>query len=106
MAAMALEIRTLTADDEHAAWQLLRDAFGGPRQRPESRRPPVTAGEHSFGAFDGGRLVGHATGLEHAYFYGGRAVPGAGVASVAVAPEHRTGGMVGALLGPLVAEAR
>jgi N-acetylglutamate synthase-like GNAT family acetyltransferase len=61
---------------------------------------------HVLGAFDGARLVGKAIDLEHTYYYGGRAVPGSGVAGVAIAPEFRGGGVLGNLLGPLMAQAR
>lgn len=103
---MALDVRPLTAEDDDASWQLGRLAFGGPAERPAGRRPASAPGINAFGAFDGGRLVGKAVDLEHAYVYGGRAVPGVGVAGVAIAPEHRGGGMLRELLGPLMDQAR
>lgn len=106
MAGMGLDVRTLTENDDAAAWQLGRLAFGGPAQRPPERRPIPAPGAYAVGAFDGKTLVGKAVGLEHAYFYGGRAVPGVGVAGVAIAPEHRGGGVLRELLGPLMAQAR
>ncbi|HUR72955.1 MAG TPA: GNAT family N-acetyltransferase [Sporichthya sp.] len=103
---MALEIRALTAEDDAASWELGRLAFGGPRERPAGRRPTPAPGAHALGAFDGNRLIGKAVDLEHTYYYGGRAVPGSGVAGVAIAPEARGGGLLGDLLGPLMAQAR
>lgn len=103
---MALVIRALAESDDAASWQLGRIAFGGPAERPAGRRPTPAPGMHALGAFDGARLVGKAVDLEHTYFYGGRAVPGSGVASVAIAPEFRGGGMLRDLLGPLMAQAR
>lgn len=103
---MALETRVLTEADDAASWQLSRLAFGGPAERPPGRRPAAAPGVHALGAFDGGRLVGKAVDLEHTYYYGGRAVPGSGVAGVAIAPEYRGGGALREVLGPLMAQAR
>ncbi len=103
---MALEIRPLVEADGAASWQLGRLAFGGPAERPAGARPMPAPGAHALGAFDSGRLIGKAVDLEHTYYYGGRAVPGSGVASVAIAPEFRASGVLGALLGPLMAQAR
>src|SRR4051812_22275673 len=103
---MTLHVRTLVESDGAASWQLSRLAFGGPRERPSSRRPYPTPGASAVGAFDGDALVGKAVGLEHTYYYGGRAVPAVGVAGVAIAAEHRAGGLLRDLLGPLMAGAR
>lgn len=103
---MALEFRPLTAADDAVSWQLGRLAFGGPAQRPAGRPPGPPPGLHVLGAFDGGRLVGKAIDLEHTYYYGGCAVPGSGVAGVAIAPEFRGGGVLRDLLGPLMTQAR
>jgi predicted acetyltransferase len=106
MAAMALEIRALVSSDSDAAWQLSRLAFGGPPERPASRPPSPASGAQALGAFDSGRAVGKVVDLEHTYYYGGRAVPGSGVAGVAISPEFRGGGLLRELLGPLMAQAR
>lgn len=99
------DIRPLAADDAAAAWQLSRIAFGGPAQPPPDREFPIP-GAVSFGAFDDGRPVGKAAGLEHAYVYGGRVVPAVGVAGVAVLPEYRGRRLLRELLGALLAEVR
>src|SRR3712207_5877223 len=103
---MALQIRPLAEADDAAAWQLNRLAFGGPAERPPGRRSTGAAGTHALGAFLDARMVGKAVALEHTYFYGGCAVPGAGVAQVAIAPEFRGGGVLAELLRPLLAQAR
>lgn len=103
---MALVIRPLDEADDDAVWQLGRRAFGGPVERPPTRLPTGAPGAHTLGAFAGERLVGKAVALEHTYYYGGRAVPGAGVAQVAIAPEFRGDGVLAALLGPLATQAR
>ncbi len=103
---MAFEIRALGEQDDAAAWQLSRLAFGGPVERPASRRPTPAPGAHALGAFADGRLIGKAVGLEHSYFYGGHAVPAVGIAGVAIAPEFRGGGVLRELLGPVLAQAR
>lgn len=102
---MALQIRPLVESDDAASWDLGRRAFGGPRERPTSRRPTPAPGAHALGAFDTGRMVGKCVDLEHTYYYGGRAVPGSGIAGVAIAPEFR-GGVLRELLGPLMVQAR
>src|SRR4051812_31556002 len=103
---MTLRVRTLLEADDAAAWQLSRLAFGGPRERPPGRRPTPAPGAHAVGAFDGDAIVGKAVGLEHTYYYGGQPVPGVGIAGVAIAAEHRAGGVLRTLLGPLLADAR
>src|SRR5690349_3194098 len=103
MGGMTLHVRPLTEADEAASWQLSRLAFGGPRERPPGRRPAAAPGLHALGAFGSGAIVGKAIALEHTYLYGGRAVPAAGVAGVAIAPEARAGGVLRDLLGPLMA---
>lgn len=100
-------IRPLTEGDAGAAWQLSRVAFGGPAEPPAERRPVPRPGLHAYGAFDpSGRLLAKAVDLEHGYWYGGRSVPGTGVAGVAVAAESRGAGLAGRLLGHLLARAR
>lgn len=92
-----MEIRRLTAADLEAAWALDHEAF----HSPESQREAFLAAHdpaRMHGAFEEGRLLGltHVHGLGQ--YFGGRSVPMGGVASVAVAPEHRGRGLAKALL--------
>lgn len=100
-----ISVRALSSADAQASWQLGRLAFGAPAQPPADRPFPMP-GARSLGAFEGERLVGKAVGLEHEYFYGGRAVPAVGVAGVAVAPEYRGRRVLRELLGALLADLR
>lgn len=102
---MVTTLRALLPDDDAASWQLGRLAFGAPAQPPGDRLFPMP-GARSLGAFEGDRLVGKAVGLEHEYVYGGRVVPGVGVAGVAVAPEYRGRRLLRDLLGALLADLR
>jgi predicted acetyltransferase len=98
------EIRLLTADDADAAHELGAEAFGaasGPAPQPW---PP--AGTRAWGAVVDGRLVAVAEALDLGSWFGGAAVPTAGVGGVAVHPECRGTGLLGPLFAALVADAR
>jgi predicted acetyltransferase len=86
-----MEIRALRASDLEPAWELDRDAFHIPAERREAmlRRDP----ERMTGAFDGGRLVAMTHTHRMAQYFGGRAVPMGGLASVAVVPDRRGEGL-------------
>lgn len=104
---MSLTVRRLAAADDAANWQLSRLAFGGPAEPPPERRPAGNPGVEVFGAFDAaGRLVAKAVDLEHSYWYGGCLLPAAGVAGVAVAPEHRGSGVLAQVMTALLHGAR
>lgn len=101
-----MEIRTLTPNDFPAAHDLGVEAFGPP---PAGSPPPtmpaeLPPGRHSWGAFDGDRLVAKAVALELTSWFGGVAVPTCGIAGVAVAAEHRGGGLLRRLFAPLLEE--
>lgn len=101
-----MDVRELTAEDDDAAYELGRLAFGGPRT-PPGPRPNVRPGRRAWGAFDdAGRMTAKAVDLEHAYWYDGRPVPGTGIAGVAVAAESRGSGLPGRVIGALLAAAR
>ncbi len=103
---MTPTIRPLATDDLPAAWELGRLAFGGPAEPPPQALRPVD-GVCRLGAFDDtGNLVGKITDLAHEQWWGGRRVPAADVAGVAVRPESRGGGLARALLTDLLARAR
>jgi predicted acetyltransferase len=86
-----VEIRALRASELEQAWELDRDAFHLPPERRDAllRRDPA----RTTGAFDGARLVAmtHTHGM--AQYFGGRAVPMGGLASVAVVPDRRGEGL-------------
>ncbi|WP_051385706.1 GNAT family N-acetyltransferase [Actinokineospora inagensis] len=90
-------VRPYTREDADAAYQLRRLAFGGPAQR--SATPP----EHpdawrGLVADDDTGLVGFLRIWAYHQFFGGKAVPMGGIASVAVQPHARGNGVAGSLL--------
>ncbi|WP_110079300.1 GNAT family N-acetyltransferase [Actinokineospora spheciospongiae] len=95
--------RTSDADD---AYRLRRLAFGGPREvDPDWAGTPGWTG---LTAELGGQRVGFARIWEYRQFFGGRAVPMGGIASVAVAAHARGRRVASALLDeslPLMREA-
>jgi predicted acetyltransferase len=104
---MSHVVRLLTVDDGAAAWGLSSVAFGyTDRAMPEgwgAEQP----GRRGFGLFDAdGRLVAKAIDREQSHWFGGRLVPGSGVAGVAVMPELRGRGVAGVILRHLLADAR
>jgi predicted acetyltransferase len=86
-----MEIRVLRASELEQAWELDRDAFHVPGERREAllRRDPA----RMLGAFDGARLVAMTHTHAMAQYFGGRAVPMGGLASVAVVPDRRGEGI-------------
>jgi len=95
-------MRLLTEQDFPQSWDLSRLAFGGDRN---STPTPPTTPEVGVGAFDDhGRLVGRAIAFDYSQWWGGRPVPMAGVAGVAVHPDARGQGLVRQLMDALVAE--
>lgn len=102
---MTTTIRELSEADADAVWQLGRLAFGGPAQPPSDGLFP-RSGIRTFGVFDGDRLIGKAAGLAHSYWWGGRIVPGVGVAGVAIAPEYRGRKLLAEAISELLAAAR
>ncbi len=86
-----------TADREQA-WALGVLAFGGD---PHAVSPPARPGRRSLGVFDGPRLVAKASVLAYEQWWGGRRVPMAGVAGVAVHPDVRGTGVAKRLLAGL-----
>ena len=101
-----MQIRRLDLDDYPAAYALGAEAFGpAPAGAPAPVLPTEPPpGRHSWGAFDGGRLVAKAVALEFASWWGGVAVPTCGIAGVAVAAEHRSGGLLRQIFAPLLEE--
>lgn len=98
------EIRPLTRDDGEAADALAAEAFGAAPRPLLDPWPPL--GTHPWGAFHGRELAAVATVREFGSWFGGATVPSAGIAGVAVRPEHRGSGLLAPLFAGLLADAR
>ncbi|WP_144127505.1 GNAT family N-acetyltransferase [Catellatospora sichuanensis] len=102
---MVYEVRQLQEQDGPAAWRLGSIAFGfHATAMPE--KFGTAPGRVAWGAFDGDRLIAKAVDRAQGQWFGGRIVPTAGVAGVAVAPEVRRGGLGRQVLTRLLAGAR
>jgi GNAT superfamily N-acetyltransferase len=100
-----VEIRPVGADDLEQEIDLRVRAFGplgGYRDRIIEDNLAVIAAGQMLGAYDGGRLTGTARCLDLRQWWGGRAMPMAGVSGVKVAPEARGRGVAKALLTELM----
>ena len=103
----ALRTRLLTRDDFAASYRLGTEAFG----TPPAGTPPPTAdgfpypGRHTWGTFDGDRLVARVAGREYDAWFHGRTVPTCGVAGVTVEAEHRGEGLLADLMTATLGEA-
>ncbi|KQP66545.1 GNAT family N-acetyltransferase [Nocardioides sp. Leaf285] len=102
-----MEIRELTPDDWEGEAALAEEAFGAPPagSPPRTRPAEPPPGRHGWGALDGGRLVAKVVALEQASWWGGVELATCGIAGVAVAAEHRSGGLLAAVMAPLLAQA-
>lgn len=84
---MSLEIRALKGADAEAAHALRHEAFGNPRSQGGASLPNH---RHNIGAFtSSGELIGCLGVLIDASYFGGVALPTAGISGVTVAAEHR-----------------
>jgi predicted acetyltransferase len=93
-------IRLLTEDDREQGWKLSTLAFGGD---PSATMPEKAPAGPTVGAFDDrGRLVAKAFSRPYEQWWGGRPVPMAGIAGVAVGPEARGKGLVRQLFDALL----
>lgn len=100
-------LRRLTLEDGPEGFKLGSLAFGYHGQPMPDSYNPAKPGWISHGAFDAeGRLVGKAVDREQAQWFGGRVVPTAGVAGVAVVPDKRRKGLARLVLSRLLHEAR
>ena len=101
------QTRLLTVDDFAASIRLGTEAFGTP---PAGTPTPSAAefpypGRHSWGTFEGDRLVARVIGREYHAWFHGRAVPTCGVAGVTVQAEHRGTGLLADLMAAMLTEA-
>jgi predicted acetyltransferase len=91
---VTFEIRLTTPDDAAAAWALGSLAFGYHHETmPADWATRGHPGRWQWGIFDGGRLLAKAVDREQGHWFGGRVVPAAGVAGVAVAADVRGTGL-------------
>ncbi len=100
---MAIEVRTFQDDDREAAFGVRVAAFRHDRPSYDpSGDDDYTEDERRLVAVDGGTVVGHLGVWELAQWFGDRAVPCGGVASVAVLPSHRRRGVASQLLAAAI----
>jgi predicted acetyltransferase len=87
-----MEIRALRPSELEQAWELDRDAFHVPEHRRELFERMFDPAR-AIGAVDGGRVCAMAGTYGMAQYFGGRAVPMGGLASVSVVPDRRGEGL-------------
>ncbi|TXL61215.1 GNAT family N-acetyltransferase [Aeromicrobium terrae] len=99
-------VRPLGPDDLEVVQRLSGEAFGrGPRDDPWPDSLDLPA-RRFWGVEDGGELVAVAVHRAYESWFGGAAVPTAGIASVTVAAEHRGRGLLAPLFAEMTREAR
>ncbi|WP_345264996.1 GNAT family N-acetyltransferase [Nocardioides nanhaiensis] len=99
--------RRLTLEDR-ASWLALgEEAFGARPPGSSALAPPVSQppGLHRWGVVEGGRVLAQVVGRACASWWGGQAVGTTGIASVAVAAEHRGEGLLRGVFERVLAEA-
>ncbi|MCW2815000.1 MAG: hypothetical protein JWN84_2455 [Nocardioides sp.] len=89
-----MEIRRYTLDDQPASYRLSLEAFGSHPGPPPPAPTELPQGRDVWLALDGDELVARAAAHSYESWFHGRRVPTAGIASVAVAPERRGGGLL------------
>jgi len=102
-----VETRKLDLDDFAAPSPLSLEAFGPLPAGTAQPTPPTVLppGRHVWGTFDGDRLVARVAAHEFSSWFGGREVRTCGIASVAVAAEHRGQGLLHDLFAAVLDEA-
>jgi predicted acetyltransferase len=100
---MSLVVRDVREEDGEAAYRIRRIAFGGPREPDPVRDgnpywPDGMDGWWGLVAELDGRPAGFLRSRDYRQYFGGRAVPMGGLASVAVDPYARGRGVATALL--------
>ena len=99
-------IRPLTDADAETAGRLGREAFGHPDDPAASFGPVLLPGRRTYGAFAGASLVAKVVDREFESWFGGSALPTAGIAGVAVSAEYRGRGLMAPLFAAALAAAR
>ena len=100
-------LRRLTSEDGPESFKLGSLAFGYHAEPMPEGYSPAKPGWISHGVFDSeGRLVAKAVDREQGQWFGGRVVPTAGVAGVAVVPDKRRKGLARLVLSRLLHDAR
>jgi predicted acetyltransferase len=100
---MSLRVRECREEDGEELYRIRRIAFGGPRE-PDPRRGANPYWPDGFEGWWGlvaeldGRPAGFLRSRDYRQFFGGKAVPMGGLASVAVDPYARGRGVATALL--------
>jgi predicted acetyltransferase len=87
-----VEIRVVLPSELEQAWELDRESFHVPASRRELFLRTAEAAR-LLGAFEGGRLCAMTGTWAMAQYFGGRAVPMGGLASVAVVADRRGEGL-------------
>lgn len=100
---MSVQIRPMTEDDREGVNRVSHQAFNVPRSQRGKRALPV---EQVRVAEEAGRIVGTTRIFDFGHWFGGRSVPAAGIAMVAVAPEARGRKVAEALMTEVLREQR
>ncbi|GAB4083580.1 hypothetical protein GCM10028784_02100 [Myceligenerans cantabricum] len=102
---MALTVRRVTYGDQAEYQRLGSEAFGGGPRPVPPRQDWESSANREWGVFDDGGLASRLRVYGFtSWFHGGR-VPTAGIAGVAVEPERRGHGLVGAMFDAVLEEA-
>ena len=100
------EIREPTEDEQTAIRELAVLSFNVPPAWVRSEAGPAFQPEHYLCAYADGRLLATTRDIPMLQWFGGRPLPAAGVASVAVQPEARGTGVGDSLMRALLQRAR
>ncbi|WP_253888694.1 GNAT family N-acetyltransferase [Actinokineospora diospyrosa] len=92
-----MTVRPYADEDFEDVYHLRRLSFGGPKEPPSTPDAPPGSASALVAQDDTG-ITGHLRVWNYHQFFGGRAVPMGGVASVAVQPHARGTGVAGRLL--------
>src|SRR5687768_5716726 len=100
-------VRPATLDDLERIIPLVSQAFNFPRSGHQRIRDDFPINVPTFRVLEeNGRVMACMRAMDFAHFYGGRAVPAAGIASVAVAAEARGKGFGTVIMRESLSELR